>query len=109
MWRTHWLRSRPKPNRRPAPYRPQLESLEDRMVPSALALSTYSRLSLSFEANQGQADAQVNFLSRGQGYSLFLTPTQAVLDLSEGSGARAQGSAEHVLQMPLVASNPAPD
>ena len=28
---------------------------------------------LSFEANQGQTDSQVKFLSRGDGYSLFLT------------------------------------
>ena len=30
---------------------------------------------MSFEANQGQADSQVQFLSRGDGYALFVTPT----------------------------------
>jgi hypothetical protein len=55
---------------------------------------------LSFEANRGQADAQVNFLSRGTGYSLFLTPSQAMLDLN-------QGSQENVLSMQLLGSNPA--
>ncbi len=39
----------------------------------------YSRLPLSFEANQGQTDSSVKFLSRGGGYNLFLTPTEAVL------------------------------
>src|SRR6266481_1062114 len=32
----------------------------------------YGQLPLAFEANQGQADAQVKFLSRGSGYTLFL-------------------------------------
>src|SRR5258707_6185070 len=31
---------------------------------------------MSFEANQGQTDGEVKFLSRGRGYTLFLTPTQ---------------------------------
>src|SRR5438552_9833 len=43
----------------------------------------YASLPLSFEANQGQADRQVQFLSRGRGYSLFLTPTEAVLALQQ--------------------------
>jgi hypothetical protein len=43
-----------------------------RQPPPALAPS-YGKLPLSFEANQGQTDPQVKFLSRGKGYSLFLT------------------------------------
>lgn len=39
----------------------------------------YGRLPLSFEANQGQADSEVKFLSRGSGYGLYLTSTEAVL------------------------------
>ena len=34
---------------------------------------TYLGLPQSFEANRGQTDGQVKFLSRGQGYTLFLT------------------------------------
>ena len=41
----------------------------------------YGRLPLSFEANQGQTDRAVKFLSRGSGYDLFLTPAEAVLRL----------------------------
>ena len=37
---------------------------------------------MSFEANQGQTDSQVKFLSRGTGYTLFLTSSEAVLALS---------------------------
>ena len=38
-------------------------------------------LPLRFEANQGQTDERVEFLSRGQGYTLFLTGEEAVLSL----------------------------
>ncbi len=34
---------------------------------------------LFFEANQGQADPRVRFLSRSSGYTLFLTPEETVL------------------------------
>src|ERR1035438_3013072 len=36
---------------------------------------------LSFEANQGQTDRAVKFLSRGSGYALFLTRDSAVFKL----------------------------
>jgi hypothetical protein len=42
---------------------------------------SYAKLPLSFEANQGQTDARVKFLSRGPGYTLFLTGDEAVLGL----------------------------
>jgi len=41
----------------------------------------YGSLPLSFEANHGQADARVKFLSRDTGYSLFLTGDEAILAL----------------------------
>jgi|GEM_PF-2038509 len=45
----------------------------------------YGKLPLSFEPNQGQSDKRVKFLSRGNGYSLFLTSTEAVLALRKNS------------------------
>ncbi|HEY3128912.1 MAG TPA: SBBP repeat-containing protein [Acidobacteriota bacterium] len=42
----------------------------------------FGNLPLSFEANQGQANASIRFLSHGPGYSLFLTPDEAILVLS---------------------------
>jgi len=45
----------------------------------ANVLVTYGRLPLSFERNQGQSDPRVEFLSRGRGYTLFLTQDEAVL------------------------------
>ncbi len=47
----------------------------------ARLVETYGKLPLSFEVNQGQADKTALFLSRGPGYGLFLTPTEAVLSL----------------------------
>ena len=49
-------------------------------------LETYGKLPLRFEANQGQANRQVKFLSRGRGSTLFLTSTEAVLTLSKPQG-----------------------
>src|SRR5690348_3458752 len=47
----------------------------------AAARAAYGKLPLSFEVNQGQTAKPVKFLSRGAGYALFLTPTEAVLTL----------------------------
>jgi len=38
--------------------------------------------SIGFESNQGQAEARVRYLSRGRGYSLLLTDTEAVVGLA---------------------------
>jgi len=43
--------------------------------------SSYGKLPLQFEANQGQQPAQVRFLSRGKDYTVFLTPDGALLSL----------------------------
>src|SRR5580704_2970226 len=43
--------------------------------------NAYGSMPLSFEENRGQTDPQVRFLSRGNGYALFLTSTDAVLKL----------------------------
>ena len=42
-------------------------------------------LPLSFEANRGQTDPAVKFLSRGDGYALFLTADSAVFKLRSSS------------------------
>ena len=44
-------------------------------------LESYGKLPLVFELNQGQTDNHVKFLSRGNGFSLFLTSNEAVLSL----------------------------
>ena len=46
-------------------------------------LKAYGNLPLRFEANVGQTDSQVKFISRGSGYTMFLTSDEAVLVLSK--------------------------
>ncbi len=86
-------------------------------APSDLAANAeikeaYGKLPLSFEVNQGQSDSEVRFISRGSGYTLFLTSTGAVLSLPGVSGAKAgrsddkQDSKGVVLRMGLVGANP---
>ena len=53
----------------------------------ARLLQNYGKLPLSFEANQGQTEARVKFLSRGRGYTLFLTADEAVLALRSGQSS----------------------
>ncbi|HLF84156.1 MAG TPA: SBBP repeat-containing protein, partial [Blastocatellia bacterium] len=45
----------------------------------ARVAETYGKLPLSFEANEGQFDSRVKFISRAGGGTLFLTATEAVL------------------------------
>jgi hypothetical protein len=49
----------------------------------ARAAQAYSELPLRFEANAGQRGGQARFLSRGRGYTLFLTSSEAVLTLNK--------------------------
>ena len=50
---------------------------------------TADRYPIQFEANVGQTDPRVAFLSRGPGYTLFLSSTESHLVMTdlEGSGA----------------------
>ena len=48
---------------------------------SARLLESYGKLPLRFEANQGQTDEDVKFLSRGKGYTMLLTSGGAVMTL----------------------------
>src|SRR6266568_5609241 len=83
----------------------------------------YGHLPLSFEANQGQTDAQVQFLAHGQGYTLFLTAREAVFAFRSPAahGQRPTGlvprpgvvqdtpdTAQSVVRMQLLGANPAP-
>lgn len=85
----------------------------------AQAVAAYSKLPLSFEANRGQLDPQVKFLSRAHGHEFFLTPTEAVLVLSRtaqrgrpaqgGSGAKSEGkTTQAILRMKPVGGNAQP-
>ncbi len=58
------------------------------------AAGAYGKLPLGFEANQGQTDSRVRFLSHGKGYSLFLTPNEAVLALQKGRTQKPERNAK---------------
>ncbi len=78
-------------------------------------LATYATLPLSFEVNEGQTDRQVRFLSRGSGYSLYLTSNEAVLALrkqsreTQAADSRTQPDTGAVLRMKLVGANSNPE
>jgi len=61
-------------------------------VNASASISTYGQIPLSFEANRGQTDASVQFLSRGYGYTLFLEPGEAVLALASPKPAAKAAS-----------------
>jgi len=71
----------------------------------AKILDSYGKLPLSFEANHGQADARVKFLSRTGSYTLFLTGEEAVLALrgsKTNTNAKIAGTA-HTLRSGVAA------
>ena len=59
---------------------------------------------LSFEPNQGQLASTVQFLSRGSGYALFLTPGKVVLNLERQEPASA--ASVDTLRMSLMGASP---
>ena len=110
------FRSRVRESRRPVrgkPHRAIIEVLEDRVLLASFAptpqsaadgpptesqdsmpaqiAKQFGQLPLSFEINRGQTDRQVDFLARGIGYTLFLTPREAVFSMEQGSGFEAAG------------------
>jgi hypothetical protein len=74
---------------------------------SARGNENYSRLPIRFEANDGQTDAKVKFLSRGGGYGLFLTQSEAVLTLRKEDASGGPG-AQSTVRMKLIGADPAP-
>jgi len=50
--------------------------------------AAYGKLPMSFEPNVGQTNAHANFVARGPGYLLLLTPTGGTLCLSGQSKMR---------------------
>jgi len=62
----------------------------------ARILDGYGKMPLNFEANQGQTDGRVKFLSRTSGYSLFLTADEAVLTLRNKKAKNGKGTASAV-------------
>ena len=81
------------------------------------ASETYSNRPLSFEANLGYTDERVKFLSRSTDYTLFLTPTEAVLVFSKTIAEEVQmpkrvvhkeNVTKHAVHMQLVGATATP-
>jgi hypothetical protein len=64
-------------------------------------VANYGALPLAFEANQGRSDSRVRFASHGNGFSLFLSGTEAVLALDANGNFGSD-----LLRMQLTGSNP---
>ncbi len=64
---------------------PFVNAAEANSVAQARLVKSYAKLPLTFETNQGQTGDQVKFLSRGSGYRLFLSSTEAILEMRKPS------------------------
>jgi len=70
------------------------------------ARTAYARLDLSFEPNQGQANSSARFLSRGQGFGVFLTSSGPWLALQRTNEEQEPSSAW--VRMRFAGANPDP-
>src|SRR5215470_15220642 len=101
---------------------PAIRALQGAPNTQGKLLDNYGRLPLRFEANEGQTDARVRFLSRMSGFTLFLTGDEAVLamrgrktitrqQLADPSYLSSAGAVESkdgsVLRMKFRGANPA--
>jgi hypothetical protein len=83
---------------------------------AAVVAANYGNLPLSFEANRGQADPSIKFLSRANGYSLLLTDSYAELLLSrpetcpteKGNASKNMASTAGQKEPQSVPCSPAP-
>lgn len=80
---------------------------------------TRASLPLSFESNRGQAEVDVKFVGRGDGFALLLKPGEAVMALRKGKpsfASRVKADGQHSngelsvqrLSMKLEGASPAP-
>ena len=84
-------------------------------TPSASTLDRiYGKLPMSFEKNAGQSPSGVDFIARGAGYSVFLTPGGAILAMRKQPPsdrkhipAATQRDGSAAIRMALVGSSPA--
>ncbi len=68
---------------------PQVKAVDDET--RVRVTEVYNKLPLSFEENRGQVDKEVGYISRGHGYMLYLTPTEAVLALRRADAGTRKG------------------
>ena len=100
----------PAPSREDAPGAPALPG--PRRLPASRAEPKLLGVPLSFEPNQGQADAAVQFLSRGSGYAIFLDPGEVVLHLERqrpaspsATGQSPEASSVDTVRLSLIGAD----
>jgi hypothetical protein len=69
-----------------------IETRSPKLATTANLDRRFGQLPLSFEPNVGQTDEQVKFVSRGRGYTLFLTDREAVFSLRQSSDVKREAS-----------------
>jgi hypothetical protein len=69
------------------------------------ARTAYERLPIRFEANHGQTDSRVKFLSRSKAYTLFLTADEAVMKLRSQESEINNKDHAATLRMKLAGGN----
>ena len=82
------------------------ESARTHPIRKAEIEEAYAKLPLSFEANQGQTDRNIKFLSRGPGFTIFLAPTEVVLSLTRNGASPKLVSASLATEAPRASSPP---
>jgi uncharacterized repeat protein (TIGR01451 family) len=94
---------------------PALGAGQAKRSPALAATETQAKLRLlamplHFEPNQGQSNGQVKFTARGAGYTMFLTPMEAVLALRQKQAGAMRGdekpAATQWLHFSLQKANP---
>ena len=75
---------------------------------AAVAQTADATAGVTFEANQGQTDEQVDFLSQGHGYTIFLTAKEAVLRLAGATDLGSESPTSSVVRMRWVDAQPDP-
>jgi hypothetical protein len=83
---------------------------QDKPVRPNQAANFGRSLALPFEKNEGQTDAQVQYLSRGPGFGLFLTGNAAVLSLARPgtSAGPSQPVLRDVIRLQFAGANANP-
>ncbi len=85
---------------------------------SAGSITTALQPPMQFEPNLGQTGSQVQFMARGVGYTVFLTPSEAVLVLPAGQPTKDsqstnkntpdQTNLKQVVHLQVLGANPSP-
>lgn len=83
-----------------------LAAQSSRTAPHGRPIDLLGKIPLSFEANKGQADPRVRYLSRGARHTLFLTDSGAVLAWRAPPSPTAGPATAGELRMRLHGSNP---